>query len=69
MLGDGKTEYDQANDGEANSIGSCSVFCPIFVGFLLSANMVLCVIGKLQKDKCRDQTEAYLCERCLLECG
>jgi hypothetical protein len=25
MLGDGKTEYDQANDGEANSIGACSV--------------------------------------------
>jgi len=24
MLGDGKTEYDQANDGEANSIGACS---------------------------------------------
>lgn len=25
MLGDGKTEYDQAHDGDANSIGSCSV--------------------------------------------
>lgn len=25
MLGDGKTSYDQANDGEANSIGACSV--------------------------------------------
>jgi len=24
MLGDGKTEYDQANDGEANAIGACS---------------------------------------------
>ncbi|KIM64011.1 hypothetical protein SCLCIDRAFT_1213831 [Scleroderma citrinum Foug A] len=24
MLGDGKTEYDQAHDGDANSIGSCS---------------------------------------------
>ena len=25
MLGDGKTEYDQGNDGEANAIGACSV--------------------------------------------
>jgi mannose-binding lectin 2 len=25
MLGDGTKEYDQANDGEANSIGACSV--------------------------------------------
>lgn len=24
MLGDGQTPYDQAHDGEANSIGSCS---------------------------------------------
>ncbi|GJE91345.1 legume-like lectin family-domain-containing protein [Phanerochaete sordida] len=24
MLGDGKTKYDQANDGEANKIGACS---------------------------------------------
>ncbi|KAG6897743.1 hypothetical protein C0992_011671 [Termitomyces sp. T32_za158] len=24
MLGDGQTSYDQANDGEANSIGACS---------------------------------------------
>ncbi|KAI6046428.1 legume-like lectin family-domain-containing protein [Pisolithus marmoratus] len=24
MLGDGKTEYDQAHDGDANSLGSCS---------------------------------------------
>lgn len=24
MLGDGKTSYDQANDGEANKIGACS---------------------------------------------
>ena len=25
MLGDGKTSYDQDHDGEANSIGACSV--------------------------------------------
>lgn len=25
MLGDGKTEYDQAHDGEANAIGQCEV--------------------------------------------
>jgi mannose-binding lectin 2 len=25
MLGDGKTEYDYANDGEATAIGACSV--------------------------------------------
>jgi Legume-like lectin family len=25
MLGDGTKEYDQDNDGEANSIGACSV--------------------------------------------
>jgi lectin, mannose-binding 2 len=31
MLGDGKKEYDQANDGEANAIGACSV------GFRFSA--------------------------------
>ncbi|KAG6335826.1 hypothetical protein ID866_3262 [Astraeus odoratus] len=24
MMGDGKTEYDQAHDGDANSLGSCS---------------------------------------------
>lgn len=24
MLGDGQTPYDQAHDGEANSLGSCS---------------------------------------------
>lgn len=24
MLGNGKTKYDQANDGEANKIGACS---------------------------------------------
>ena len=25
MLGDGKTSYDLANDGDSNAIGSCSV--------------------------------------------
>lgn len=25
MLGDGQTEYDQAHDGDANSIGACTV--------------------------------------------
>ena len=25
MLGDGKTEYDAANDGEAHQLGACSV--------------------------------------------
>ena len=29
MLGDGKTSYDQDHDGEANSIGACSVRLPI----------------------------------------
>lgn len=26
MLGDGKTKYDQANDGEVNAIAACSVW-------------------------------------------
>lgn len=28
MLGDGKTAYDHDSDGDANSIGSCSVWYP-----------------------------------------
>jgi hypothetical protein len=34
MLGDGKTKYDQANDGKANSIGACSVW-PEFMPCIL----------------------------------
>src|SRR5271163_3555912 len=28
MMGDGRTEYDQANDGKSNEIGGCSVWSP-----------------------------------------
>jgi len=34
MLGDGKTKYDQANDGKVNSIGACSVWLE-FMAFIL----------------------------------
>jgi hypothetical protein len=32
MLGDGQTAYDQDNDGDANSIGSCQVRIPRLSG-------------------------------------
>ena len=31
MLGDGRTRYDLGNDGEVNSIASCSVSCSPFL--------------------------------------
>ena len=34
MLGDGKTKYDQANDGTVNSIAACSVW-PKFMTCIL----------------------------------
>lgn len=35
MLGDGKTKYDQANDGDVNSIAACSVW-PEFMTCVLA---------------------------------
>lgn len=31
VLGDGKTKYDYANDGDDQAVGACSVCCLIFL--------------------------------------
>jgi mannose-binding lectin 2 len=36
MLGDGRTPYDNDNDGKANDIGGCSVFGLTIEGFINS---------------------------------
>lgn len=64
MLGDGKTAYDHAHDGDANSIGACSVRIP----FLSSLGQPILIIsngraGDGPTHELDYQVENYICER------
>lgn len=63
MLGDGKTSYDLAHDGEANQLGACSVSVVLDVRlqYLSERKFIpFHLIGQLQADKRRYQDEDYI---------
>lgn len=65
MLGDGKTKYNNDNDGDGQEVGACSVGVrnafrppPSYISF----------IGQFPQNKCCHQTENYICQGHILRC-